>query len=291
MKEKYELAYEDYLAGMKQKEIAKKYDTTINTVKSWSRRYEWSKKKKKGAHQNKSVHTKKECKKIAEEIVEISELDEERQLFCIYYLKYHNKVKAYQKVKPSTPYNSACVMASRWSNEPAVIEELNRLKKELYEDALLDPQDIVQKYIDIAFADINDYLEYGREEVPVMGAFGPVIAKNPKTGEDEILKQTINTVWFKESAYVDGTILSEVKKGKDGASIKLSDRMKALEWLSKHMNLATEEQRAKIDLIKAQTNKVIKSTASNEDEEDETVIIVNDLSSIKETEDEKEEDS
>lgn len=113
MKEKYELAYEDYLAGMKQKEIAKKYGTTINTVKSWSRRYEWSKKKKKGAHQNKSVHTKKECKKIAEEIVEISELDEERQLFCIYYLKYHNKVKAYQKVKPHTPYNSACVMASR----------------------------------------------------------------------------------------------------------------------------------------------------------------------------------
>lgn len=257
MKEKYELAYEDYLAGMKQKEIAKKYDTTINTVKSWSRRYEWSKRKKKGAHQNKSVHTKKECKKIAEEIVETSELDEERQLFCIYYLKYHNKVKAYQKVKPSTPYNSACVMASRWSKEPAVIEEINRLKKELYEDALLDPHDIVQKYIDIAFADINDYLEYGREEVPV-------IVKNPITGEDEILKQTVNMVKFKESAYVDGTILSEVKKGKDGASIKLSDRMKALDWLSKHMNLATEEQRAKIDLIKAQTRKI---TIDDEQEE------------------------
>ena len=83
---------------MKQKEIAKKYGTTINTVKSWSRRYEWSKKKKKGAHQNKSVHTKKECKKIAEEIVETSELDEEHQLFCVYYLKYHNKVKAYLKI-------------------------------------------------------------------------------------------------------------------------------------------------------------------------------------------------
>lgn len=261
MKEKYELAYEDYLAGMKQKEIAKKYDTTINTVKSWSRRYEWSKKKKKGAHQNKSVHTKKECKKIAEEIVEISELDEERQLFCIYYLKYHNKVKAYQKVKPSTPYNSACVMASRWSKEPAVIEEINRLKKELYEDALLDPHDIVQKYIDIAFADINDYLEYGREEVPV-------IVKNPITGEDEILKQTVNMVKFKESAYVDGTILSEVKKGKDGASIKLSDRMKALDWLSKHMNLATEEQKAKIDLIKAQTKKITIDDEKEEIEDD-----------------------
>ena len=110
--EKHELAFEDYKNGMKQKEIAKKYGTTINTVKSWSRRYEWSKKKKKGAPQNKSVHTKKECKKIAEEIVETS-LDEEHQLFCLYYLKYHNKVKAYLKIKPKAKYNSACVMASR----------------------------------------------------------------------------------------------------------------------------------------------------------------------------------
>lgn len=259
--EKHELAFEDYKNGMKQKEIAKKYGTTINTVKSWSRRYEWSKKKKKGAHQNKRVHTKKECKKIAEEIVETSELDEEHQLFCIYYLKYHNKVKAYQKVKPNTPYNSACVMASRWSKQPAVIEEINRLKKELYEDALLDPQDIVQKYIDIAFADLNDYLEYGREEVPV-------IIKNPDTGEDEVLKRTVNMVKFKESAFADGTILSEVKQGRNGASIKLADRMKALDWLSKHMNITTEEQKLKIEVLKKQLN--------TNDQEDDGVEIIND---------------
>lgn len=259
--EKHELAFEDYKNGMKQKEIAKKYGTTINTVKSWSRRYEWSKKKKKGAHQNKSVHTKKECKKIAEEIVETSELDEEHQLFCIYYLKYHNKVKAYQKVKPNTPYNSACVMASRWSKQPAVIEEINRLKKELYEDALLDPHDIVQKYIDIAFADLNDYLEYGREEVPV-------IIKNPDTGEDEVLKRTVNMVKFKESAFADGTILSEVKQGRNGASIKLADRMKALDWLSKHMNITTEEQKLKIEVLKKQLN--------TNDQEDNGVEIIND---------------
>lgn len=259
--EKHELAFEDYKNGMKQKEIAKKYGTTINTVKSWSRRYEWSKKKKKGAHQNKSVHTKKECKKIAEEMVETSVLDEEHQLFCIYYLKYHNKVKAYQKVKPNTPYNSACVMASRWSKQPAVIEEINRLKKELYEDALLDPHDIVQKYIDIAFADLNDYLEYGQEEVPV-------IIKNPITGEDEVLKQTVNMVKFKESAFADGTILSEVKQGRNGTSIKLADRMKALDWLSKHMNITTEEQKLKIEVLKKQLN--------TNDQEDDGVEIIND---------------
>jgi len=35
-------AYLDYREGMKYKDIAEKYDVSINTVKSWKRRYEWS---------------------------------------------------------------------------------------------------------------------------------------------------------------------------------------------------------------------------------------------------------
>lgn len=224
MKEKYELAYYDYLAGMKLKDIASKYGTTINTVKSWSRRYGWS---KKGAHKNKGVHTKKECKKIAENMInENEELDEERQLFCIYYLKYHNQVKAYQKVKPNSRYDSACVMASRWFKEDSVQKEIKRLKTELYAYALLDPTDIVQKYIDMAFYDVTDYAEF-------------------KGG----------VVVLKDSSCVDGTLIQEVKQGKEGVAVKFVDRSKALDWLSKHMNI-TDEQKAKIELIKAQTAKV-----------------------------------
>lgn len=49
----YELAERDYMGGMKYKEIAEKYNVTINTVKSWKTRYKWSKDGKQ------SVHTKK----------------------------------------------------------------------------------------------------------------------------------------------------------------------------------------------------------------------------------------
>ena len=42
---------------------------------------------------------------------------------------------------------------------------------------------------------------------------------------------------------MDGTLIAEVKQGKDGASVKLMDRMKAMNWLTDHMDLATEEQR------------------------------------------------
>ncbi|QIB26087.1 phage terminase small subunit [Caloranaerobacter azorensis] len=42
-------AEKDYLKGMKYKDIAKKYNVSLNTVKSWVRRYNWAEKKK-GAH-------------------------------------------------------------------------------------------------------------------------------------------------------------------------------------------------------------------------------------------------
>ncbi len=91
--------------------------------------------------------------------------------------------------------------------------------------------------MDIAFSDITDYLLFGQEEVPVMGAFGPVVDK--ETGET--LTKIVNTVKFQESSGVDSTIISEVKQGKDGASIKLGERMKALDWLTDHMDMATGE--------------------------------------------------
>lgn len=61
---------------------------------------------------------------------------------------------------------------------------------------------------------------------------------------------------MKDSSCVDGTLIQEIKQGKEGVTVKFVDRSKALDWLSKHMNLATEEQSAKIDLIKAQTQKI-----------------------------------
>ncbi|MDM5436642.1 hypothetical protein QUG02_00060 [Bacillus hominis] len=51
MKQKHELAQEDYMQGMKYKELAEKYEVSVNTVKSWKTRYKWNRK---------GVHTKEE---------------------------------------------------------------------------------------------------------------------------------------------------------------------------------------------------------------------------------------
>lgn len=59
----------------------------------------------------------------------------------------------------------------------------------------------------------------------------------------------------------------------DGKAVKMADSLKALEWLSKHMNMANEEQKAKINLLKAQ---VAQMNVTN-NEETNKVVIVNDL--------------
>lgn len=57
MAEKYVLAEKDYVKGMKYKDIAEKYSVSINTVKSWKKRYGWN--RERGAPKEKGVHTKR----------------------------------------------------------------------------------------------------------------------------------------------------------------------------------------------------------------------------------------
>lgn len=250
MLKKHELAFVDYVNGMKYKDIAAKYEVSLSTTKSWSQRYNWS---KKGMRTKRGVHTKTSSKspvsKKAIEKLNNSGLTDEQQLFCIYMIKYFNATKAYQKIK-QCDYAVAAVMGHRWLKIPEVKKEIKNLKKARFNKALLEPEDIFQKYMDIAFSDLTDYLSWGREEVPVMAMYGPVEVEDPITGEKVQLMKEINCIKFKESDEIDGTILQEVKQGKEGPSIKLADRMKALDWLANHMNMATDFQKAQMEVMR-----------------------------------------
>lgn len=263
----YVLAEKDYMAGMKYKDIAAKYNVTINTVKSWKVRYGWNKK---------GVHTKpqKVCtqkivaldgagarsgifKDDVDHVISNPDLTDKQRLFCLCYVRCFNATKA--AIKAGYSRETAMEQGYQLLQKTSVRNEIHRLKQSRLNREMLDEHDIFQKYMDIAFADITDYVEFGREEVPVMGAFGPISVKDPETGEDVSLKKTVNTVRFKESCEVDGTLIAEVKQGRDGASVKLADRMKALDWLAEHMDLSTEEQKARIRQIKARTEQIQES--------------------------------
>jgi len=48
------------------------------------------------------------------------------------------------------------VMACNLRKEPKIQEEIKRLKEIMYQDILLDPNDIIQRYIEIAFLDESE---------------------------------------------------------------------------------------------------------------------------------------
>ena len=259
-----------FLTGKKLVEIANELNLPEGTVRRWKSTYKWvsERSENNSERSEKKVNARKEKKKaVAEEVMQVIEnpvLTDKQRLFCIRYVRCFNATKSYQKAYGSS-YETAMVEGCKLLRNPKVRDEITRLKQNRMNREMLDEHDIFQKYMDIAFSDITDYVDFGREEVQVMGAFGPVQVDDPN-GDGKIpLMKTINSVRFRESGEVDGTLITEVKQGKDGASIKLADRMKALEWIANHMDMATEEQRARIAQVKAQTDKL---TGNNQEIED-----------------------
>lgn len=238
---KNESAEKDYMSGMKYKDIADKYGVSINTVKSWKKRYNWE--RKRGCTQNKKGCTQKmaEKKAVADEVKQViqnTDLTDKQQLFCIHYIRCFNATKAYQKAY-GVDYATAASIGYRLLEKDGVKQEIHRLKQDRLNREFLSESDVFQKYMDIAFADVTDFVEFGNEDVDVI----------LDTGERKTI--TVSHVNIKNDADVDGTIISEVSKGKDGVKVKLADRMKALQWLTDHMDLATDKQKAEIALLKA----------------------------------------
>lgn len=270
-----EQAKEMYLRGQKLVEIANQLNLPEGTVRRWKCTRKWdserSDKKSERSHQEKEKK-KKAAENEAAQVMENPDLTDKQRLFCIYYVRCFNATKAYQKAY-GVAYRVAQSNGYQLLTNTYIQKEIRHLKQERLNREFLSESDIFQKYMDIAFADITDYLEFGTEEVPVMAVYGPVKIKDPETGEEKTLTKVINKVLFKSSSDVDGTIISEVKQGRDGASIKLSDRMKALEWLSGHMNMGTEEQLARLEQLRAQTDltRARKQALTGENESNEAV--------------------
>lgn len=270
-----ELVKKDYLKGMKYKDLAEKYGVTLNTVKSWKQRYSWDRKSvhtkeevcTQKKHLNNKTNNHKEPKlQEVEGIINNSKLTDKQRLFCIYYVKYFNATKA--AIKAGYSKDTAYSQGPRLLDNVEVQKEIQRLKANKFKGVFLEKEDLLQKYIDIAFSDITDYVEFGQEEVPVMGAFGPVLDE-----EGNQLTKMVNIIKFRQAEEVDGTIISEVKQGKDGASIKLQDKMRALEFLSKHIGLLDIETQEKLQIAKEKLE-LDKSKVNNNDSDKPIQIVI-----------------
>lgn len=243
-------------SGMSLAEIARKLGKPEGTVRRWKSTQKWEEDKSERSEIKANVRNDKKRNKkeaVADEVNRVMKnqrLTNKQQLFCLYYIRYFNATKAYQKAYECS-YNVANAEGYKLLVNPCIKEEIRRMKQNRLNREMLDESDIFQKYMDIAFSDITDYVSFGTEEAPVMTMYGPAKVEDKENGGKKILTKTVNVVRFKESTIVDGTLISEVKQGKDGASIKLMDKHKALEWIADHMDMATEEQRARIEALRS----------------------------------------
>lgn len=188
-------------------------------------------------------------KQAKEHIDPLSEIDNEdgsltdkQRLFVMEYLRDFNATRAATAVG----YSKKTASAIGYENlrKPQIQAEIKRQKEAIVNELGISVQRIITEYLKIAFADISEYVEFGQQEVPMFIEEGMPI-NDPKTGEQMTYKR--NFVAIKNSGEVDGTLINEVKQGKDGVSIKLHDKMKALEKLEKYIGFIIEEQRLKLE--------------------------------------------
>lgn len=244
--ENYEKAEQDYMAGMKYKDIAEKYGTTINTVKSWKKRYAWS--RGEGAHKEEKVCTQKSKgapKKEApiddgtKATLQNDDLTPEQQMFCIYYSRTFNAAQSYQKAYGCS-YESAIANGSRLLTNDKVRTEIKRLKEIKRQQIVAGADDIVELQMRIAFADIGNYVSFGQKEVTDI-----------ETDETYM----VSVVDLKESKNTDTQLIQEVKRGKDGVSVKLADKQKAIDWLSKYFLVHPDDKyKAEFDKKRAEVS-------------------------------------
>lgn len=277
------------------KEIAADIGVTDVKIRKWKNLDKWDEelkgnvplkenKKKVERTIKKGTKEKKKKEPIAEEVKEVmgnDELTEKQKLFCIYYSKCFNATKAYLKAYTCT-YETAKVEGCRLLTKPNVKAQIDALTEITFNKAALE-KGVLQKYIDIAFSDLGDYMKFGKKEHPVWerkenGEYVPVI--DPNTGEQKISEYSY--VELKESTSVDTSLLSEVSEGKDGIKIKLIDKMKALDFLNKHLNLLSDEDKLKLDienkrLQNAKLGAEIDKINGNDKEIKEPVRIVDDI--------------
>lgn len=214
-------AYELYKSGMKLVDIADQLGKPEGTIRRWKSTYGWDgerSEKKSERSVTKRTEKKTQIDDGTKETLQNDDLTPERQMFCIYYSKTFNATQSYLNAFHCS-YDTANAEGYKLLVKPCVRKEIERLKEIKRQQIIAGADDIVELQMRIAFADIGNYMSFGQKEF-----------HDPET-EDSYM---VSTVDLKESKNTDTQIIQEVKRGKDGVSLKLADRQKAIDWLTKY---------------------------------------------------------
>lgn len=241
-------AYELYKGGMKLVDIADQIGCSPATIRTWKNRYKWDNggsetfQKKSETKRNVSKQKIRDETTLddgTKETLQNDDLTPEQQMFCIYYSRTFNAAQSYQKAYGCS-YESAIANGSRLLTNDKVRAEIERLKEIKRQQIVADADDIVELQMRIAFADIGNYVSFGQKEVTDI-----------ETDETYM----VSVVDLKESKNTDTQLIQEVKRGKDGVSVKLADKQKAIDWLSKYFLVHPDDKyKAEFDKKRAEVS-------------------------------------
>lgn len=219
------------------KALADKHNVKYATLRSRKSREKWGEEvatqQKKRCNKKKSVATQQ----AIEQLEHNDELNDKQKQFCLLYLKYFNATKAYQEAY-GVDYNTAHSIGYRLLANDGIKKELERLKKAQQQDLYVDSLDIKKEWLKQSFADITDFTEFGNEEYTVT---------DEATGEKET--RIGSFLRLKNDDEVDGTLIQEIKQGRDGVSLKLHDKQKAMDKLMEFLTEADGTQEDKIIIV------------------------------------------
>lgn len=193
-------------------------------------RYQLDKRRKAEGWKKGKLQTDMVTPVIKDEDKKDTDLTQKENLFCLHYVKSFNASQA--AIKAGYSKQSSYNEGPRILKRPHVKRRIKELKGDLTDSLFLNAADVMNEYMKIAFADITDYItfdSYVRYERDEDGGIR-------LDDEDQPITYQVSRANFISSEEVDGTIITEVKQGKDGVSIKLADKMKALEKLEKYFD-------------------------------------------------------
>lgn len=139
---------------------------------------------------------------------------------------------------------SAKQQASRLLTYENVDDYIKLLQEELTERRKSTGDETLEFWARGQRADIKDYFEFGTtEELLDMEISETKDEDGTITKTITKTKTLVPSVRLKEGVDVDGTVISELKLGKDGSvSIKLVDKLKSSELIAKNLGLLIEKQ-------------------------------------------------
>lgn len=238
----------DYLAGMKYKDIAEKYNVALSTVKSWKTRNGWQRTKKtKKSTRTKPKSMRTKIEKVAPslpppELPDNNDLNDKQKAFCLYYLQRYNATWAYQKAYGGS-YESATANGPRLIGNDRIKKYLAELKKQQSAELYATANDIMLSYLKQAHSDVTDVLEFKTvkrlkwNKVPddtgeyedANGHYRLDPKIDPETGEQAFYYE--NLVLLKDSSKIDTSNIKSIRIDKGEAVVEMYDKQKAMKEL------------------------------------------------------------